>query len=262
MPDLYPSHAEQNKKNKLTDYFHKSLINDADAGEVRDYLNSRGIGKTLSNKFMLGFCSHDVADRVSMSGLGGSLIFPIIDEFGDTIAFSGRIPHNNKVDQPKYWHENYNKSFFLYNLNLAWPNILKKNIVVIVEGQTDAISCYKAGVENVVAVMGTALTKIHLSKLLMFCNRFIIMFDGGDPNADPRKNEDPGQVNALKAEKLIRADKNANYDCLVINLRDKERYYDPDGFIGKYGSSVFKRYVRKLWNLKITEKRVLEPKLI
>ena len=111
----------------------------------------------------------------------GRLIIPIEDHLNRIIAFSGRALDG---EQPKYLHSPetklFNKSQILYGLNHAIKSIGEKDFVIVVEGYFDAIALYQAGITNVVACQGTALTRSQVHKALKYTQskRLVILFDG------------------------------------------------------------------------------------
>ncbi|MCA9284240.1 MAG: DNA primase [Phycisphaerales bacterium] len=110
------------------------------------------------------------------------LIFPICDELGKPIAFGGR--KINPEDEPKYVNSPesplFSKSRILYGLHLAKQAILARRTVVVTEGYTDVIACHQAGLDNVVATLGTALTRDHARVLKRLCETVILLFDGDE----------------------------------------------------------------------------------
>ncbi|MGC8624490.1 MAG: DNA primase [Phycisphaerae bacterium] len=124
------------------------------------------------------------------------LMFPIIDTSDRVIAFGGRIlplaasapnpttPATMDQEGPKYLNSPetalFSKRETLYALNLARQPLLRKQLAVVVEGYMDVVGCYQAGVENVVATLGTALTEQHIQLLRRFCNRVVLVFDSDD----------------------------------------------------------------------------------
>ena len=107
------------------------------------------------------------------------LIFPISDDRGRVVGFGGRAL--KKGDEPKYLNSPdspvYNKSKVLYGLHLAKEHIKDKDLAVVVEGYMDVISSYQAGVKNVVASSGTALTEPQLKLLKRFTKNIAFCFD-------------------------------------------------------------------------------------
>jgi len=108
------------------------------------------------------------------------IMFPILDEVGGTIAFGGR--RLNEEDEPKYINSPetvlFHKSKTLYGYNHARATIRNEKKVIVVEGYTDVIACHQAGITNVVATLGTALTSEHADKLSRVCNEVVLLFDG------------------------------------------------------------------------------------
>jgi DNA primase len=112
------------------------------------------------------------------------LIFPLFDHRGDVRGFAGRIidqrPTTND-QRPKYVNTPetavYHKSNLLYGLEVTKGEIKKKNLAIIVEGEIDVLSSYQAGVRNVVAIKGSALTQEQVRLLSRFCENIAIAFD-------------------------------------------------------------------------------------
>ncbi|MEX0653891.1 MAG: CHC2 zinc finger domain-containing protein [Phycisphaeraceae bacterium] len=110
------------------------------------------------------------------------LIFPIFDAIGRPIAFGGR--KLREADEPKYLNSPetrlFNKSATLYGLHLAKKPIIDSKIAVIVEGYTDVIACHQAGAKNVVATLGTALTREHVGELRRYAQKVVLVFDADE----------------------------------------------------------------------------------
>lgn len=107
------------------------------------------------------------------------VIFPICDVMGRPIAFGAR--KLRPEDEPKYLNSRetalFSKSGTLYALHLAKKAIIESRTAIVVEGYTDAIACHQAGVRNVVATLGTALTRQHMQALSRLCDRVVLIFD-------------------------------------------------------------------------------------
>ncbi len=108
------------------------------------------------------------------------LIFPILNEGGEPIAFGAR--RLNDADNPKYINSPesplFHKSKSLYGIHAARPSIVESKSVVVTEGYTDVIACHQAGITNVVATLGTALTAEHARALSRLATRVVLLFDG------------------------------------------------------------------------------------
>lgn len=111
----------------------------------------------------------------------GRIMFPVFDETGHVIAFSGRILEKHE-NEAKYMNSPespiFQKSHVLYNLDKARLDIRKQRNVIVFEGFLDVIAASKAGIENGIATMGTALTSSHITKLNRLTSHVTLCFDG------------------------------------------------------------------------------------
>lgn len=189
---------------QATKFYEKELAENKTALE---YLGKRGLSKTSISKWRLGLAKdewrnlHDafIQKKFSKQNLlevglikkvpdenkyydtfRNRIMFPICDNTGRVIAFSGRaLKEDDKT--PKYLNSPETKLFYksevLYGFNIAKNYIRKLDYTVLVEGQTDLIMSHQAGVLNTVASSGTALTELHLKKIQKLSNRVIIAYD-------------------------------------------------------------------------------------
>jgi len=189
--------------------FFRAMLSKDGVGDIaRGYLKTRGVSDEMVERFQLGYAP-DAWDELvraararkwderglRAAGLlkardsGGSydalrhrLIFPILDRLGRPIAFGGRKLRDE--DEPKYLNSPetalFHKSRALYGIHAASQAIMKSRTAVIVEGYTDVIACHQAGFENVVATLGTSLTKEHASELRRYAERVVLVFDGDE----------------------------------------------------------------------------------
>jgi DNA primase len=191
--------------------YHKILLDSPKAEAAREYVKRRELSDATVEEFMLGFAPDSweatstflmqkgfTEQEIFKAGLTvksergsgyydrfrGRLMFPIFDAHGEVIGFTGRImpgPDGEDPDGPKYVNTPqtlvYNKSRALYGINLARNDIRKERTAVIVEGNMDVIASHQAGVRNVIASSGTALTEDHLNILKRFADRLILSFD-------------------------------------------------------------------------------------
>ncbi len=111
----------------------------------------------------------------------GRVIFSLFDHRGNPIGFSGRVLPWDKRDTGKYINSPespiYHKSKVLYGLNITRQFIKKKKVAIVVEGELDLISSYQAGIRNVVAIKGSALTEDQVKLLSRFAPKFILALD-------------------------------------------------------------------------------------
>ena len=185
-------------------FYHERLRTAPDAGAARGYLRSRGYGGDVVDKFSIGFSPPDwdtlvthLRERghepgnIQAAGLGspssrggmvdrfrGRLMFPINDLRGDPVGFGARILDG---DGPKYLNSPetpiYHKSRLLFGLDRAKSDIVRRDLVVVVEGYTDVIAFHLAGHPVAVATCGTALGEEHLDLLRRFSSRVVLAFD-------------------------------------------------------------------------------------
>ncbi len=111
----------------------------------------------------------------------GRVIFPLFDHRGNPIGFAGRIMPWDKRETGKYINSPetpiYHKSSVLFGLNITRPLIKKKKVAIVVEGELDLISSYQAGIKNVVAIKGSALTEEQVRLLSRFAPKFVLALD-------------------------------------------------------------------------------------
>ena len=161
------------------------------------------------------------------------VIFPIIDLRGNVIGFGGRIMgqavENNGFKLPKYLNSAetpvFNKGNNLFSLNLA-----KKNTpysIILVEGYMDVITVYQAGIPNVVATLGTALTESQAKLLMKYCNEILLCYD----------SDEAGQKATIRAIEIING---VGGRSRVIKLKGAK---DPDEYIKKNGTAMFLKAV-------------------
>lgn len=186
--------------------YHQLLVKHPNAEHARAYVRQRGIDDLLVEKFQLGYAP-DVRDGVMPvlmkrgysseellqagllvkreRGIGtydrfrNRLLFPIRDHLGRVVGFGGRAFTPDQ--EPKYLNSPqsalYNKSAVVFGLDLAKDAIKEAKSVVIVEGYMDVLASHKAGVVNVVASSGTALTREHIAMLKRYTTTAIFAFD-------------------------------------------------------------------------------------
>jgi DNA primase len=161
--------------------------------------------------------------------LGERLIFPIINHFGQVVAFGGR--KLEKVDFGKYKNTGetiiFSKSYNLYNINNLKKLKNEKGIdsVIMVEGYMDTISLVQAGILNVVASMGTSLTKDQARIIKRYTDKVYISYDG----------DSAGQNAAIRGLEIL---KNEGLDVKVVDLPDG---LDPDDVVKKLGAEGYNK---------------------
>jgi DNA primase len=242
-----------------SNFFHHNLMKEPGAAVAREYLKKRGITSDTAKKWRLGYAPDAwdgliqyaagkkfTAEMLATGGLAlerdrgggyydrfrGRLMFPIGDEQGRAVGFSGRILTEEK-DQPKYVNSPetpiFQKGRILFALDKAKRAIIDEKYAIVCEGQIDTIACHEAGVENVVAPQGTALTEQHARILKRYAEEVVLMFDA-----------DAAGQNAIvrSAEPLWEAG-------VVTRVAVLPPGHDPDSFVKAFGAEKLKILVTK-----------------
>ena len=249
-----------------TQYFEAGLKS-AEAARAREYLTGRGVTADTIAKFRIGYAPDDfnhmrnalsphfAEDVLRASGLfsareqaDGSqgqlyarfrkrITFPIANEAGKTIAFTGRaLDAEDEKGRPiaKYLNSPetslYIKGQVLFNLDKAKADIRKLGFAVLVEGQMDCISVYMAGIRNVVATSGTAFTEAQVRLLSRFTPEKQIIL-----NFDP----DTAGQNATEKASVVLTEE--GFEVRIVTLDDG---LDPDRFIRERGLEAYTAAVR------------------
>ncbi|MFK2824394.1 DNA primase [Bacillus sp. B190/17] len=239
----------------LAKFYHHLLMNTTEGQEALDYLEKRGFSKESLESFQIGWALPNwdftakflqkrgfTAEQMEQAGLiirkeedgsyfdrfRGRIMFPLHDDKGKVVAFSGRSLHEEK---PKYLNSPetpiFNKSRLLYNLHRARADIRKQHSAILFEGFADVIAAAGAGVENGIATMGTSLTDAHIQQIRRMTDQVIICFDG----------DSAGIQAAFRAAGLLH---DSGCDIKVALIPDK---MDPDDYIKQYGADKFRNNV-------------------
>ena len=155
------------------------------------------------------------------------VIFPICNDQGKVIAFTGRTLSTDEKAGPKYLNSPetpiYSKSRVLFNLDNAKEAIRKLEYAILVEGQMDCISVYAAGFHNVIASSGTAFTELQAKLLGRFAKQVIVNFD-------------PDTAGARATERTLGLLVEEEFNIRVLTL---ETGFDPDLFIRRKGKDAY-----------------------
>ena len=264
----YTTAAKQASHNK-NDYLYQMnqqacevyqhILKNTQIGEVaRTYLEKRQLDSELLEEFQIGFAPDRrdflvkvfeqrgyTKEQMDASGLFIQLedgrfmdrfysrvMFPIQDEHGRIIAFSGRyLPTNDEANdkrQPKYLNspegEIFNKREVLFNLHRAKGTMRKNQEVYLFEGFMDVIAAYKSGIPNGLASMGTSLTDQQIRRMDKLVNQVVLCYDG----------DQAGQHAIYRAVSLF--EEQSQLKILIVSLPER---LDPDEYVKKYGSESF-----------------------
>jgi DNA primase len=155
------------------------------------------------------------------------VMFPICNEQGKVIAFTGRTLSTDEKAGPKYLNSPetpiYSKSRVLFNLDNAKEAIRKLEYSILVEGQMDCISVYAAGFHNVIASSGTAFTELQAKLLGRYSKNVVVNFD-------------PDTAGARATERTLGLLVEEEFNIRVVTL---ETGFDPDLFIRRKGKDAY-----------------------
>lgn len=243
-------------------WFHLLLMKHQIAAPAREYLKSRGISGEVAKRWQMGYspdnrafyrewmAQHKLTDQVMVEagifsvadqdeqGRGGRsyprwrhrLMFPIRNDNGDAIAFSGRIldpeqkggKYVNSPETPLF-----SKSRVLFGFDKSKRHIAKAGQAIICEGQIDMIMVFEAGLQNVVAGQGTAFTEQHAKMLKRLCNEVILCYD----------SDAAGRKAAERAFEIL------SPHGLSVRVAALPQGEDPDSLIRKQGAEALRAIV-------------------
>lgn len=207
VPHTSPHQNLYDMHDKAARFYHAILMTTKMGEEARNYLYKRGLTDDVIKHFMIGLAPAErsylyqrLADDFSEKDLLDSglfylsennqffdtfhnrIIFPLSNDQGKVIAFSGRVWQEADSQTGKYKNSRataiFNKSYELYHLDRVKKGSGKAPEIYLMEGFMDVIAAYRAGIENAVASMGTALTSEHVNHLKRFTKKVIITYDG------------------------------------------------------------------------------------
>jgi DNA primase len=239
----------------VAEFFQRTLWDSPTGAAARDYLAERAVGRATAERFGIGFAPREIgAMRAHLNSLGvddarllaagllvkrdeheelrprfrDRLVFPIVDQSGHTVGFGGRLLGPG---EPKYLNsaesEIFSKGRLLYNLSNARHAIRKEERVLVVEGYFDVLRLVDAGIENVVAPMGTALTDGQAELLTRYAQHAVLLYD----------SDGPGQKATFRAADVLLA---KGVEVRVVTLPDGE---DPDTFTRAHGQAAVAKLV-------------------
>ena len=256
---------EQNERESMfivnewaKDWFHNTLRNDPDGQAIgKQYFRSRGIRDDIIEKFQLGYAPQKrdamaqaaqkagyKAEFLVKTGLcienergtydrySGRAIFPWLNVSGKVVAFGGRVlDSRTKGVAQKYVNspdsDIYHKERELYGIFQAKKAIVKEDRVFMVEGYTDVIAMHQAGIENVVANSGTALSIYQIKLLRRFTPNITLLYDG----------DEAGIHAAMRGTDML-LEEGMNVKVLLLPDGD-----DPDSFARKHSTEELRRYI-------------------
>ncbi|HZL78357.1 MAG TPA: DNA primase [Candidatus Limnocylindrales bacterium] len=242
---------------QITQRWQNCLANEAAGQLARDYLQKRGVSADAIKLFRIGAAPElwdDTVnwaksknlelDLVEKAGLiirkeetgnyydrfRGRLMFPICDEQGRVVGFSGRVLSGDEKTA-KYLNSPetaiFTKSKIFFGLDKSKRAILDAGSAIICEGQLDLIACFMNGVQNIVAPQGTAFTDQHARIIKRYANEVVLCFD----------SDNAGQNAIVRSlDHLLAAE-------LAVRVAVVPPPHDPDSFIKNFGAEKFRELV-------------------
>ncbi len=241
--------------------FYKLYLNATKSGlEAKKYLQDRHIKTDVIKYFDLGLAPNDydllhktltekgylVSDLFDLGLVKKSqketfydlfrnrIIFPIKNEQGHTVAYSGRT-YKKDDESAKYINSPqtkiFTKSHILYNLNNAINHIKKTDRVLLFEGQMDVVAAYRANLLESVASMGTSLTTDQVKLIKKYTNNVYICYDGDNAGIEA-------------ADRALKMFENERMNVKLVILPEK---LDPDDYINKHGAKALEHYINNEW---------------
>ncbi|WP_455453449.1 DNA primase [Streptococcus salivarius] len=227
-------------------FYHAVLMTTKIGEAARAYLYERGMTDDLLKTFQIGLApdepdylyqsvskkyDEEVLTESGLFNLSESnrlfdtfknrIMFPLKNEFGKTIGFSGRVWTKDDIEKGQAKYKNtratriFNKSYELYHLDQAKSVIQKTHEVYLMEGFMDVIAAYRAGHVNAVASMGTALTPEHVNRLRKLTKKIVLTYDG----------DKAGQNAIAKSLELL-----SDFQVDIVKIPDN---MDPDEYLQK-----------------------------
>ncbi len=239
----------------LATLLYQNNLRTPQGNDARKYLHDRGLNDDIIKDFSIGIslplpdmlykllsskkipkADMDVVGLVGEGETGpydlfrNRIMFPLKSPTGKVIGFTARIYHGE--DQAKYMNTRetviFKKGENLYNYHLAAPAARQEKFIVMCEGNMDAIRIYSVGIKNVVAAMGTVLTKEQIALLKKLNVKVIIVMD----------NDAAGEISTMNCGQALMKE---NIDIGVVRLTGKK---DPDEYILEYGVEAFRDNLR------------------
>lgn len=262
-------HADQARRTRgrlldvmreTTAFLHSLVLESPDAQHARDYLKSRGFTREAAERWAIGWMPENpeaflnwarnrkfTGRELVESGMAAPrddgnpraglyvrfrnrLMFPIRNEMGDVIGFSGRQlvadersgKYVNSPETPLF-----RKSNILFALDRAKKPILREKAALLCEGQIDVIACHEHGIDQAIATQGTAMTQQHARLLKRYTKSVVLCYDADN-------------AGVTAAEKAFKELVGEGMEARVVELPHGE---DPDTFLRTHGADAFRQLI-------------------
>lgn len=258
-PKVEDKNVKYYKMFDITNKYYQNNIRSSYGKKALKYLNDRKLDDETIKEFEIGLSmndnnvskmlinkGYDINELVDIGLCGKNknftydifrnrIMFPLYDLNGNVVGFSGRI--YNGEDDSKYVNSKesliFKKGMLLYNYHRAMKYAREKHQIIIVEGFMDVIRLYTVGIKNVVASMGTAITKEHADLIRKLSKNVVLCFDGD-------KAGQKATISAIEALEKI------DIEPKIIRLEDN---LDPDDYIIKKGIDAYNNHLNNLMSV-------------
>lgn len=258
-------------------FFHKNLLHSHEAKAARTYLKNRGINSQIASQWQIGFApdSWDLTlrwatehgfsrEEILASGLvtqkdpeqsgssiydrfRGRVMFPICNDTGEVIAFSGRVLEAD-AKAAKYVNSPetilFTKGAVLFGLHRSKRALIEKKSAIVCEGQIDLITAFESGVQNVIAPQGTAFTPKQARILRRYVDEVVLCFDSDAAGEKASERSLP----SLLAERLS------------VRVAKMPGGQDPDSLIREQGPDAFRRVIEEASDFFVHQIRAFSSK--
>lgn len=250
-PETEPLYQMYDEANRI----YRHYLGTKPAILAKDYLHDRGITQDIIDRFEIGYAPNQnillssfeksgfskmqvyasglvIESKAGYDRYRDRIMFPLHNSDGKVVGFSGRI-YKKTQQEAKYINSPESKIFtkgeILYNYHRIKDNVRDKGNIIILEGFMDVIALYKAGIENTVAIMGTALTLAHITLLKRLTKNVVLCLDG-----------DQAGQNAMI--KCVDALYEQGFHISVVVIPDN---MDPDEFLNAKGQDELQALFEK-----------------
>lgn len=249
---------------ETAEWFHRNLMRTDSGATARDYLKGRGVTSDVAKSWKIGYAPEEWdalgswargrgygREELIASGLvktkdaeesaddshpydrfRGRVMFPICNDYGEVVAFSGRVLEGD-AQAAKYLNSPetvlFTKGNILFGLHKSKRALIEKGSAIVCEGQLDLISAFEAGVQNVIAPQGTAFTEKQARILKRFVGEVVLCFDS---DAAGQKAAERSLASLLEADLLVR-------------VAELPGGHDPDSLIRSEGAEAFKALIER-----------------
>lgn len=252
-----------------TKLMHQTLLASPEDSLIKRYIQERNLTEETIRQFQLGYHPENynwfsdrakglfserqlknvalITDRSRGPGVRdnyvGRLVFPIINERGQTVSFGGRLLPGSNIESPaKYWNGPETPVFVkrktLYGFDQARSSVREQRTAIVTEGYMDCIACHQAGFSSAVATLGTALAVDHVKFLRRFCDQVVVLYDG----------DAPGQQAAERSIELFLAEE------MDIRIGVLPEGMDPADYLEEKGNDAFDALIKsapEAWEFKL-----------